>query len=150
MLAVPELHSLSRVEHWQVIGWSSAATFIGVLAAWFLYRYQLEFTHRLSDMLVTPARWVRAGFAFDDLYRWSFVRPTVAVSNAVADRGIERFLFERLIVGGSVRVTQLVVNAARKLLQSGVVSVYLATFAIGVVLIALYFLSGVNAGATGN
>jgi NADH-quinone oxidoreductase subunit L len=142
VMVAPEPHELGRDEQWQVIRWGGVASLIGAVAAWFLYRYRLEFTHTLSDKLAAPARWVRSGFAFDDLYRWSFVRPTVAVSAAVAERGVEHLLFERLIIGGSARVARAIAEFGRRWVQSGVVSLYFATFALGAVGMAIYFVLG--------
>jgi NADH-quinone oxidoreductase subunit L len=80
-------------------------------------------------------------FGFDRLYDWAFYRPAVAVA-----RGGQR-LWEDAAVLGSMNTVSAVGAYASRLLsnaQSGLVRVYALAIAVGIAVLALWFISGAS------
>ncbi len=77
----------------------------------------------------------------DELYQKIFIGPTVWISRRVLWQTIDQFLIDRMAVGGTVRVAQ-VLGWAGSRLQNGLVPFYLTFFVVGAILIVRYLVAG--------
>jgi len=133
---IPSVHHL--LGHWSITGLSIAAALIGVMIASYFYSIKPSFRESLTKLRVFHSlyRFSYGKWFVDEAYDRIFVRPF----NALA---VESGKFDLSIIDGAVNgISEVVVKAAAvvRSAQSGILRLYAAFMALGVLAILLYII----------
>lgn len=113
----------------------------GAAAAWLLYVKRPGFPERIRAALGPLHRFFERKFYVDELYDRLFVRPTLALSDALLFRGVDVRLIDGVLVGGPARALRAFAEVALRRLQSGLAQGYLFAMLLGTLAIALWLVA---------
>lgn len=113
----------------------------GAAAAWLLYVKRPGFPEHIRAALGPLHRCFERKFYVDELYDRLFVRPTLALSDALLFRGVDVRLIDGVLVGGPARALRAFAEVALRRLQSGLAQGYLFAMLLGTLAIALWLVA---------
>jgi len=113
----------------------------GAAAAWLLYVRRPGFPERIRAALGPLHRCFERKFYVDELYDRLFVRPTLAISDALLFRGVDVRLIDGVLVGGPARVLRAFAGGVLRRLQSGLAQGYLFAMLLGTLAIAIWLVA---------
>ena len=113
----------------------------GAAAAWLLYVKRPGFPERIRAALGPLHRCFERKFYVDELYDRLFVRPTLAISDALLFRGVDVRLIDGVLVGGPARVLRAFAGGVLRRLQSGLAQGYLFAMLLGTLAIAIWLVA---------
>jgi NADH-quinone oxidoreductase subunit L len=118
-----------------------ALALVGLFAAHVLWGRRSRTTRRIAEATVPLERVLQEKFGFDLLYDWAFYRPASALA-----RGGARLWEQRAVIGtmdavsGAGSWTSRLLSSA----QSGLVRVYVLAIAVGIAVLAAWFMTGAS------
>jgi len=113
----------------------------GAALAWLLYVRQPDFPARVRAALGPLHRFFERKFYVDELYDRLFVRPTLAISDALLFRGVDVRLIDGVLVGGPAHALRAFAGGVLRRLQSGLAQGYLFAMLLGTLLIAAWLVA---------
>jgi len=118
-----------------------ALALVGLFAALVLWGRRADTPRRIATATEPLEHVLQEKFGFDRLYDWAFYRPAAALA-----RGGQR-LWEQRAVIGSMNVVSAAGSWSSRLLssaQSGLVRVYALAIALGIAVLAAWFVAGAS------
>ena len=118
-----------------------ALALVGLFAAHVLWGRRSRTTRRIAEATAPLERVLQEKFGFDRLYDWAFYRPAAALA-----RGGARLWEQRVVIGSMDTVSDAGSWTSRLLstAQSGLVRVYALAIAVGIAVLAAWFMTGAS------
>jgi NADH-quinone oxidoreductase subunit L len=140
----PTIPSTIEATGRQDLGTSALAVslaLVGLFAAHVLWGRRSRTTRRIAEATAPLEHVLQEKFGFDRLYDWAFYRPASALA-----RGGARLWEQRVVVGSMDTVSDAGSWTSRLLstAQSGLVRVYALAIAVGIAVLAAWFMTGAS------
>jgi NADH-quinone oxidoreductase subunit L len=124
--------------NWFVIGVSTVAALVGIVAAWMMYSVPSELPAKIAAAFGPLTRLSQNKFYLDEAYAWLLVLPLRAVAQVC--RFVDWFVIDGALVDGLSKVPGGLLGRIGRPMQNGLVQFYAVSMLLATVVLLLALL----------